>query len=266
MALLLGCAVNENGAPEASMGIHAADLDADGDWDLFMTHVRGEKNTFYLNTKGSFSDRTSVTGLVTPSRPMTGFGMGFVDFDLDGHLDLFVANGRVELWRPYVRDDMPYAEPNQVFRGGAALRFTEIDAGIGGLVGTSRGAAFGDYDNDGDIDIVYMDLNAPVRLLENIAPRHGGWIAFRLLNGHGSDSIGAVARIETPAGPQFRRCDPSYSYTAANDPRVHFGLGPASEASNVLVTWPDGKREEFGSKPGGQVHILRQGTGTAFAR
>jgi len=266
MALLLGCAVNENGASEGSMGVQAFDLENDGDWDLYMTNIRGETNAFYKNTKGTFADRRTSVGLAAPSRPFTGFGMGFQDFDHDGLLDCFVANGRVDLWRPLYRDDLPYAEPNTVYHGVPGGRFEVVDAGIGDLIGTSRGAAFGDYDNDGDMDVVYQDLHAPVRLLRNVAPKKGGWIGLRVLNRHGSDALGATVRIQTPAGPQYRQCQTAYSYCAANDPRVHFGLGPAEGASSVLVTWPDRLQEEFGPLPGGQYHVLREGSGKPPAK
>ena len=260
-ALVLGCAVNENGAAEASMGVQPFDVENDGDWDLMITHLRGEKLTLYLNTRGTFADRSSATGLVSVSRTLTGWGMGFADFQHDGLLDLFVANGRVELWKPYHREDRPYAEPKLVCRGDGGTRFTPIDAGIGHLIDSSRGAAFGDYDNDGDVDVVYMDLHAGVRLLRNVAPKSGSWIGLRLLNAHGSDALGATARVRTPAGPQYRLCHTSYSYCAANDPRVHFGLGAADAAESVLVTWPDRKQEEFGPLPAGAYHALREGSG-----
>jgi hypothetical protein len=248
------------------MGAQAFDLENDGDWDLFATHLRGEKNTLYLNTAGTFADRSSITGMMATNRAFTGWGVGFVDFDLDGRLDLFVANGRVGLWRPYCLDDSPYAEPNHVFRGEEGRRFTLVDAGLGKLFGSSRGAAFGDYDNDGDVDVVYMDLHAPVRLLRNVAPKRGSWIGLRLLNRHGSDALGATARIETPAGFQYRLCQTAYSYCSANDPRVHFGLGDAGEASGVRITWPDGKEEEFGPLPAGAYHTLWQGAGKPSAK
>lgn len=261
-ALLAGCAVNGSGASEAGMGVQALDVENDGDWDLYMTHVRDETNTFYLNRNGSFRDATTAVGLSGPSRASTGFGMAFHDLDHDGRLDLFVANGRVDLWQPFFDDEHPYVEPNQVFRGLEGSRFEQIDAGIGGLLGASRGAAFGDYDNDGDIDVVYMDLDAPVRLLRNIAPKVGHWIGFRLLNEHGSDALGAVARIDTSAGTQYRLCHTAYSYCAANDPRVHFGLGAAERADRIEIRWPDGRREAFADRPADAYHELHVGEGT----
>ncbi len=262
-ALLLGCAVNAGGASEAGMGVQAVDVENDGDWDLYMTHVRDETNTFYRNDAGSFSDTTTATGLAGPSRRMTGFGMGFADFDHDGHVDLWVANGRVDLWRPYPIADRPYAEPNQLFRGAGDGSFEEVEGGGAPQVpfGTSRAAAFGDIDNDGDVDVVYLDWNGPLRLLRNFATRRGGWIGLRLVDAAGADVLGARVRVDTAEGAQYRQNHTSYSYCAASDPRLHFGLGGNQGVDEVAVRWPDGFEERFGALHGGRYHELRKGGG-----
>ncbi len=262
-ALVRGCAVNAQGASEASMGVQAVDVNGDGAWDLFMTHVREETNTFYLNRGGVFSDRTDGTGLGSSSRRFTGFGMGFADFDHDGHLDLFIANGRVDLSRPFYCDDAPYAEPNQLYRGLGEGRFEDVSALLSSprLLGTSRAAAFGDLDGDGALDVVYQDLDGRVHVLWNQAPRAGRWLMLRLLDPRGVDALGAVARVRAGGRDHYRLCQMSYSYAAANDPRVHFGLGPVSALEAVEVTWPAGERESFGALELDRVHVLRQGTG-----
>jgi hypothetical protein len=262
-ALLLGCAVNGSGASEAGMGVQAVDVENDGDWDLYMTHVRDETNTFYRNRGGSFTDTTAATGLGGPSRRMTGFGMGFADFNHDGHIDLWVANGRVDLWRPFPVAERPYAEPNQLFRGLGDGRFEELaEGGVRGVrPGTSRAAAFGDLDDDGDVDVVYLDWNGPLGFLRNVAPRRGGWIGLRLVDAVGSDVLGALVRVEAQTGTQYRQNHTSYSYCAASDPRVHVGLGGVPDADEVFVRWPDGTEESFGALKGGRYHELRKGTG-----
>lgn len=261
--LLAGCAVNESGASEAGMGVQAVDVEEDGDWDLFMTHVREQTNTFYINRGGVFADRTSASGLARASVRFTGFGMGFFDGDLDGILDLFVANGRVGKWRPAFSEDDPFAEPNQLFRGLGARRFRELEGWLAGgeLLGTSRAAAFGDFDDDGDIDILYVDAHAPVRLLENVAPRAGHWVGFSVQDAHGSAALGADLLVEAGGRRFHRLCHTAYSYAAANDPRVHVGLGAADEVARVRVVWPDGTREEFGPFAAGRYHLLRRGAG-----
>jgi len=262
-AVLAGCAVNMAGTPEAGMGVQAIDVENDGDWDLLMTHVREQANTFYENEGGVFSDRTSKVGLAGPSVAFTGFGVGFHDFDLDGALDLFVANGRVGLWPPSLSQDDPYAEPNQLFRGDGQGAFVELRgaASSGVPMGTSRAAAFADYDEDGDVDILYVDAHAPVRLLRNVAPRAGSWLGLRVEDERGVAALGAVVRIETAAGPQYRICQTSYSYCSANDPRVHFGLAAAKSVAEVRVTWPGGQVERFGPLDSGRYHTLHRGAG-----
>ncbi|TDJ75652.1 MAG: CRTAC1 family protein [Planctomycetota bacterium] len=259
-----GCAVNMQGASEAGMGVAMIDIDDDGDLDLFMTHLRNETNTFYLNDRGLFTDRTPQTGLSGASIRFTGFGMGFADFDCDGTQDLYVANGRVGRWIPAFDPGNPYAEPDQVFRGLGGTRFEEVMP-RGGTAApvyrTSRGTAFGDIDQDGDIDVVVVDIDARVRILRNVIAPKGHWTMLRLLEGAGSDALGARVRVTAGGRTQWRTVQTAYSYLAANDPRVHFGLGPAARVDEVLVQWPDGTREVFGPLAADKHHVLQRGTG-----
>lgn len=262
-ALIAGCALSMNGTAEAGMGVQVFDAENDGDSDLFMTHLHNETNTFYLNKGGLFTDRTSATGLGPASLLYTGFGMGFHDFDLDGEIDLFVANGRVGLTPPHLSESDPFAEPNQLFLGQGQGRFQEAKARLteGELLGTSRAAAFGDIDNDGDIDLVYMDWGSSVKVLENRAERAGHWVGFRLVGPYGSDAIGAAVKVVAAGRSQYRRCDPCYSFCSTNDPRVHLGLGNAAQVSEVHVTWPNGELEVFGPFEADRYHSLSQGSG-----
>lgn len=259
----LGCAVNGNGRSEAGMGVQVIDLKNDGNWGLFMTHVREESNTYYSSKNGLFSDKTSVTGLGNSSLKYTGFGMGFHDFDDDGWLDLFIANGRVTLSRPLPREDALYAEENLFYRGLGDARFETIPTGTAEtLIGTSRAAAFGDIDNDGDVDICYLDNGESVRLLENVAPKVGGWVGFRLIDKHGSDALGCALQLElegdcaVPKQNQMQQT--SYSFAASNDHRARFGTGKAQRAKSLSVTWPDGSRGTYGPFELGAYHVLRQ--------
>lgn len=260
---LAGCAVNANGRAEAGMGIQVFDVKNDGGWDLFMTHVRDESNTFYAGNGAAFSDRTSITGLGHSSMRYTGFGMGFHDFDLDGLLDLFIANGGVTLFRPLMRENYPYAEPNQLYRGLGDGKFEELPGPTEEpLVHVSRATAFGDVDNDGDIDIVYVDNQEPLKFLENVAPRRGGWVGFHLLDPRGSDAMCAVAEVrlegDCVAPTQRKWMQTSYSFCAANDPRLHFGTGDATAVSTLTVTWPDGNTSTHGPFELGAYHVVRQ--------
>ena len=270
VALAKGCAVNGNGTPEAGMGVQFVDMDMDGDLDLFMTHIRRESNTFYRNNRGRrFADRTNMTGTNLTSLQFTGFGMGFQDFDLDGNLDLFVANGAVQAWKQEDRfaPDQPYGEPNHLYRGTGGTRFEEI-ANAGGttaLVGTSRGAAFGDIDNDGDIDIVYSDLDARVKVLRNIAERKGNWVGFNIVGVKGGalrSIVGAEVRIQIGGSDRWRVANPAYSYLSSNDARVHFGVGETETVTGIMVRFPGGREETFPDVAAGAYHQLRLGRGT----
>jgi hypothetical protein len=218
-----------------------------------MTHIRRETNTFYMNRKGRFRDMTNMTGLGPASVRMTGFGMGFHDFNLDGRLDLYVANGAVQAWGPEeAYGDDPYAEPNLLYRGLGGTRFESLGEGTASpVLGSSRGAAFGDIDNDGDVDVVVVDRDARVKLLRNVAPRVGTWLGVDLQGSRFKTAVGAVVRLETSSlidgevvmASQYRLADPAYSYLASNDPRVHFGIAPGHEVTGLFVRWP-GSTEE----------------------
>jgi len=264
-ALLRGCALDMEGKPEASMGIAAIDADLDGDLDLFMAHLAGETNTFYLNTDGYFEDTTARFGLAGPSLEFTGFGLGFHDFDHNGVLDLFIANGRVMARRDVYDPDDIYAEPNQLYRGNGDGTYQEIPPRGGTakpLIETSRAAAFGDLDGDGDTDIVILNKDARAHVLRNRVGGRGNWIRFRVRNARGTDAISATVWIEAGGERQTRLVDPCYSYCASNDPRIHFGLGKTTRVDSVKVRWPHGGGEEtFGPFEAGREYEIRQGKG-----
>jgi hypothetical protein len=261
-ALLAGAAVNMTGAAEAGMGVAAVDIENDGDLDLFMTHLRGETNTLYRNDgNASFDDTTATSGLAAPSIAFTGFGMGFSDFDHDGVLDLYVGNGRVGHSQKALIPGDPFAEPNQLFRGLGAGRFEEVlpQGGTSAeVIDNTRATAHADYDGDGDIDIVVVNNGGPARLLRNTAGDRGNAVRFRVLDEAGRDAFGAQVRIGSGPDQQWRKVQTGYSYCAANEPVVHFGLGPKGQADEVTVIWPDRSEQGFGSLPAGALHELRR--------
>jgi hypothetical protein len=262
-ALLSGAALNLVGQAEAGMGVVAGDVDNDGDSDLFMTHLRGETNTLYLNQGGFFEDVTSTAGLAAPSLGRTGFGIGLADFDHDGHLDLYVANGRVgQSLAPLAADD-PFAEPNQLFRGLGKARFEEIEqrGGTGKpVLDNSRAVALADYDNDGDQDLAIVNNGGRTRLLENVAGPRGHWTSFHLQDKTGRTAVEARVRVRTTSGSQWRDVGSAQSYCASHDPRVHFGLGASSGVEQVEILWPDGSRQLMGPLPANRVYVIRPGT------
>jgi len=269
-AFLAGVAVNMEGAPEASMGVDAADFDGDGDEDLFMTHLLGETNTIYVNDgQGWFEDRTPATGLGAPSKGFTSFGTIWFDYDNDGWLDLFIANGEVRVMPILARsgDTYPLHQPNQLFRSLGTGKFEEVTESAGevfGLSEVSRGAAMGDIDNDGDIDIVVANSNGPVRLLINKVGNGNPWIGFRLLDTRGRDAIGAKIEVtRKQSKPLHRRVRTDGSYASANSPRVLVGLGEDPAIERVIVRWPSGRTETWRGLDPGRFHTLTEGGGQA---
>lgn len=254
-----GCAVDQDGRKKAGMGTHAADVDFDGDEDLLVVNLAGETDSFYRNDAGRFSDRTPLFGLAGPSRPFTRFGAGLQDFDQDGYLDLYLANGRV-IRSPEYSGPNPFDEPNLLLRGTSGGRFEEVLPRGGTtqlLSATSRAAAFGDLDGDGALDVVVVNRDAPAYLLLNRVPTRGPWIAFRVREKNGRDALGARVRLVVGERTILRVVRSAYSYCAASSPLVHIGLGSTSAVGALEVTWADGTQQSFpaGLAPG-RVHEL----------
>ena len=251
-ALLAGAAINRNGQAEAGMGVDAGDFDGNGTDDIFITHLMDETNTLYVNMgQALFEDRTREAGLGMPGRRFTGFGTLFFDYDNDGWLDLFVANGAVQLLPDLVRkkDPFPLGQPNQLFRNTGKGGFVEVVEQTGPelqLLEVSRGAAFGDVDNDGDTDVLVTNNNGPARVFLNEAGNKNHWLGLRLVGKTGGDMLGARVEIfVTKDHVLRRRTRTDGSYLSANDPRVLVGLGQATRIQSVRVRWPDGTVEEW---------------------
>jgi len=268
VALMAGTAVNSEGRAESSMGVDAADVDNDGDEDLFMTHLGGETNTLYLNLGALlFEDRTFATRLGMVSLPFTGFGTAFLDFDNDGWLDLFAANGAVHTVEDRDGEAFPFAETDQLWRNRGDATFEDVTQRAGPafqVAAVGRGVSVGDLDNDGDADLVRFDSNGPARLLDNQVGSNQGWLGLRLVTGSPPhDALGARVRVTLPDGTvRSRRARADASYLSANDPRVLLGLGGAGRVTGIEVRWPDGAVERFSPVPAGAYSTLVQGRGT----
>ena len=246
-ALLAGAAVNRDGKAEAGMGVDAGDFDGNGTDDIFVTHLMEEINTLFTNLGDAvFEDRTRETGLGMPGRRFTGFGTLFFDYDNDGWLDLFVANGAVQLLPELIKkgDPFPLGQPNQLFRNNGQGRFVEVIAEAGSnfqLLEVSRGAAFGDVDNDGDTDVIVTNNNGPVRLLLNQLGNRNHWLGLRFVGKGGGDLLGTQVDIVVKKNQVLRRrVRTDGSYLSANDPRVLVGLGSTTHVDAIRVRWPDG--------------------------
>lgn len=271
MGLMSGMAYNAHGRAEASMGISAGDFDADGDEDIFIAHLAEETNTLYLNSgSGEFIDITDQAGLGSPSFRNTGFGSHWFDYDHDGWLDMLVANGGVIIVEAQRGSPYPFAQKNQLYRGIGQVRFEEVSDRGGPAfqrMDVSRGAAFGDIDNDGDIDVVISNSNGPASLYLNEVGNQRPWLQVRLeAPNNNRDAVGArVALLREGAAPVWRRVHRDGSYASANDVRVHFGLGDTGAISGVGVVWPGGDREVWRNVSANTDITLREGTGEPWA-
>ena len=270
--LLSGTACNGEGTPQAGMGLAAGDFDNDGDEDIFKTNLTHEGCNLYINDgHGNFYDASAEFGLLQPTFPYTGFGTEWFDYDNDGHLDLFIANGAVNRIESLRGSSYPFNQNNQLFRNeGDGKKFREMTGVAGpafGLSEVSRGAAFGDINNDGAIDIVVANNNGPARLLLNQASslNHNHWLLVRLVAAHGNRfAVGANIELRLRGRKLWRRAHTDGSYLSANDIRVHFGLGEDTKIEKLIVYWPDGRREAWDRLEADRIVTIRQGTGRSF--
>ena len=260
-ALLAGVAVNGDGGVEAGMGVDAEDFDGDCDVDLFITHLAAQTNTLYLNDgRGWFTDRSNATGVAAGSIPYTGFGTGWFDADNDGDLDLLSVNGAVTAVPGQSPGPLglPLRQPNQLWRNDGQNRYRDVSGGLPfELEEVSRGAAFGDLDDDGDLDIVVTNNRGPARLYRNDSDS-GHWLGLELADDGGRATAGSLASLE-PGRCARRRVATDGSYASAHDPRLLFGLGTNDAPRHVHVRWPDGVEERYGPLAVDRYHVLRRG-------
>ncbi len=269
-ALFSGAAVNRAGRAEASMGVDAGDFDNDGDTDLFVAHLMGETNTLYVNDgQGLFEDQTIARGLAAGSFPYTAFGVGWLDADNDGWLDLLILNGAVQVIRQQAQAGVPYPlrQPNQLFISRQGKEFEEVHYAKGSPLkreDVSRGAAFGDLDNDGDTDAVVFNNSGPVQVLINTRGQNRAWLGLRLWDKDGrADPIGTRVALQRPARKTlWRRGRRDGSYCSANDPRILFGLGRGKGGPRLRIQWPDGSTSDLKAPPINRYIDIRQAMST----
>jgi enediyne biosynthesis protein E4 len=263
-ALERGAALSEDGLEQAGMGVAVGDYDLDGNLDVFKTHFADDTNVLYRNSgKGHFDDFTIRAGIGVETRYI-GWGAGMVDLDNDGLPDLFMVTGSVY---PEVERQLPaypFRTPRLVFRNLGDGRFEELieEAGPGvAAAHSSRGCAFGDFDNDGDVDVLVMNMNEPPSLLRNDVSGDGHWLKV-LLTGVQSNrsAIGARVTVRYAGRTQAQEVTAQSSFYSANDRRLHFGLGTAT-AADLTIRWPNGGMEEIRSVPANQLVVIREGAG-----
>ena len=262
-SFLWGVALDEHGVAKAGMGVAAADYDDDDDTDLLVVNLMEQTDSFFRNEGDYFVDVTREVGLAAPSVRHTRFGVALADFNNDGRLDLYEANGRIESSNPTAAN---FNEPNLLLRGtgdAERFRFQQV-VPMGGvskpLIHTSRGLAVGDVNDDGGLDLLIINKDSVPYLLMNQATR-GQWVRFRVLTSVGRDAYGASVSALVGTTSMRRDVQPSASYLASSDPRVHFGLAEQTQIKNVIVTWPGGEQEQFGDFEAGETYELSSGQG-----
>lgn len=254
-----GGAMDDDGIAKAGMGVVAADHGNDGDIDVLVVNITGQTDSLYENQGSFFNDSTSRVSLGGISRRYTRFGVNWVDFNNDGYLDLYQANGKV-YHTPEDRGGDVFAEPNVLYGGQRSGRYAEIsDFTEHALIHTSRGSATGDLNGDGLLDLVVVNRDAAPYLLMNKSGPNANWIAFLAYTRGGVIANGATISGLIDDKKTVRVVQTSGSYLAAQDPRVYFGLGEYNDIKNIAVQWPDGNREIFGNFPSGSTHVLQQG-------
>jgi hypothetical protein len=271
-----GIAYNGMGQTQGNMGIAVGDVNGDGLLDVLITHLNTETHTLWRQgPPGVFRDSTPAVGLATLGWRGTGWGTVLADFDHDGALDAALVNGRVihdgppgseELLGPFWSR---YAERNQLLANDGTGQFSDISEGTPALCGTaavSRGLAVADLDGDGALDLLVTQIAGRARLYSNIAPKRGHWLLVRAFDpALHRDAYGAEISVRA-GGRRWLRCvQPAQSFLCSNDPRAHFGLGPAERVDAIEVCWPDGSREAFPGRPADQAIELRKGTGQSQA-
>ena len=261
--VLRGVALSEDGMEQAGMGIGIGDYDLDGHLDIFKTHFADDANGLYHNDgRGNFEDVTRASKIGVETRYIC-WGAGMVDLDNDGLPDLFMTTGSVYPQIEKKLPQFPNRGPRVVFRNLGNGRFEELtEAGPGvAAAHCSRGCAFGDFDNDGDIDILIVNLNEPPSLLRNDIRGKHHWLKIKLIGTKSNRSaIGARVVLHYGSRTQAQEVISQSSFYSANDPRLHFGLGDETSA-DIEIRWPSGLQEKFKAVAADQLVVIKEGAG-----
>lgn len=264
VSMLAGIAVSGDGLQQGSMGVDWGDYLHEGRPGMVVTNFTEQPDTLYRNLgKGEFSDVTWPAKLAQPTYMNVGWGTGFVDFSNSGWLDIFIANGHVYPQMDQIAGAARYAEPTQLFRNKGEGTFEDISSVLAGIPEASRrGAAFGDLNNDGNVDVVVVDMDGPPQLLLNVTQNHNHRVLFRLVGARSNKmAIGAKVRVTAGKTTQTGEVRAGGSYLSSSDPRLHFGLAGESRVNEVEIRWPMGEKEILKDVPADFIYTVVEGKG-----
>jgi enediyne biosynthesis protein E4 len=271
VAIEAGCALSADGKPQAGMGVSAADYDLDGNLDIVKTNFAGDTPSLYHNRGGAEFDDATFTGGLGMHTQFLGWGCGFFDFDNDGWPDILICNGHVYPEVEQLRTEAGYAQRKLLYRNQRNGHFEDVSFNAGAGISTpsaSRGCAFGDFDNDGDIDVVVNTINGLPQLLRCDSRLNHNWIKVRTI-GTKSNRSGIGARLkcvthppdETKPHQQIDEVRSGGSYISQNDLRIHFGLGKAEKVELLEVHWPSGQVDSMKDVKPNQLVYVKEGEG-----
>ena len=264
IAVPAGCALDENGVALSGMGVGVGDYDADGWLDIVRTNFSEQVTSLYRNFGGGFGDASVRAGLGA-IRKYVGFGVDFFDFDNDGWKDIFIANGHVYAQIAGRKLHVTYRQPKVLYRNLGNGKFQDVSATAGDAIraeNLGRGCAFGDFDNDGDVDVIVNNLDGPPTLLRNDGGNRRNGIVIKCLGTRSNRSgIGTRVKVTSGAHSQIDEVRSGSSYYSQSDFRLHFGLGDATTADSVELSWPSGVKETFRDLPAGHLFVIQETKG-----
>ena len=257
-ALFAGVALSDEGRAYSGMGANLGDFDNDGYLDIVITNFQDQTNSLYHNAQGGFfTEMSFAKGIGERSLPYLAWGVDFIDFNNDGWLDLFIANGHLDDNIAEIDPIGTYAQPNQLFLSDRGVRFSENPDAAIAQQKVSRGTAFGDIDNDGDIDIVISNLKDAPTVLRNDGGNASQWLTIKLIGTHcNRDAIGARVTVVSEGLTQMREIKSGSGYLSQNDLRLHFGLSAATSVDTLTVRWLCGRVQTLQNVETNQVLVI----------
>ena len=269
IAVPAGCALDEHGVALSGMGVGIGDYDGDGWLDIVRTNFSEQVTTLYRNYGAGFVDASIKAGLGV-NRKYVGFGVDFFDYDNDGRQDIFIANGHVYAQLATRKTHLSYRQPKLLYRNLGNGRFEDVSASAGAAIGVEnlgRGCAFGDFDNDGDVDVLINNLDGPPTLLRNDGGNRNNWLSIKCIGTRSNRSaIGTRVKVITGAHSQLDEVMSGSSYYSQHDFRLHFGLARAAKADTVEVAWPSGLKGTFRDLPANHLIVIEETKGIVSSR